>query len=171
MCIWCLPTEQVRYTNVHLVSRTTEQVNHRSVHLVSRTTEQVNHIIVHLVSRTTEQVNHKNVHLVSRTTELVDHRNVHLVSRTTEQTKFIMYSPFSHLFCRELMFNTCHLCLYTYVCAQHDFHVRWCWCRLRVTRQLSLMGQELQSPETAEFIPYYVVGSCCLIFMFLYSVF
>ena len=39
---------------------------------------------------------------------------------------------YSHLFCLNVMFYYCYLYLFTDV--QHDVHVRWCLCRLKVTQ-------------------------------------
>jgi len=33
--------------------------------------------------------------------------------------------------------------IYEYTDVQHDFHVRWCSCRLTVTRRVSQVEQEL----------------------------
>ena len=41
------------------------------------------------------------------------------------------------------MFYPCYLYLFTYSGAQRDFHIRWCSCRLAVTRQVSLVEREL----------------------------
>jgi hypothetical protein len=40
------------------------------------------------------------------------------------------------LFCLEFMFYLCYLYLFTYIDVKHDFHIRWCSCRLTVTRRV-----------------------------------
>jgi hypothetical protein len=42
-----------------------------------------------------------------------------------------------------VIFHLCYLYLFTYTIVQHDFHIKWCSCRLTVTRRVSLMEQEL----------------------------
>ena len=41
------------------------------------------------------------------------------------------------------MFYLCYLYLFTRTAVHHDFHIRWCSCRLAATRRESLVGQEL----------------------------
>ena len=41
------------------------------------------------------------------------------------------------------MFHLCYLYLFMHTCIQHDFHIRWCSYRLKVTRRVSHMEQEL----------------------------
>jgi hypothetical protein len=53
---------------------------------------------------------------------------------------------------------------------QHDFHIRWCSCHLKITRLLPLVKQELFTfPEHVS--PFrFSFGSCWLIFSFTWSV-
>jgi hypothetical protein len=39
--------------------------------------------------------------------------------------------------------SLCFLYLFMYTGAQHDFYVRWCWCRWTVTQRVSLVEQGL----------------------------
>ena len=41
------------------------------------------------------------------------------------------------------MFYLCYLYVFTYTCVQHDFHFRWCSCRLTITQRVSHLDQEL----------------------------
>jgi len=63
------------------------------------------------------------------------------------------------------MFNKWHLYIFMYVGAQHDFNVRWCSCHLQVTRQVSLVEQELQ-PSGASELTSYVCGGFVLLNIF-----
>jgi hypothetical protein len=40
----------------------------------------------------------------------------------------------SNMFCRGFMFYLCYFYLFKNNGIQHDFHIRWCSCRLAVTR-------------------------------------
>jgi hypothetical protein len=42
-----------------------------------------------------------------------------------------------------IMLHLCYLYLFMHTCIQHDFHIRWCSYRLKVTRWVSHMKQEL----------------------------
>ena len=39
-----------------------------------------------------------------------------------------------------LMFYLCYLFLFTHTVVQHDFNIRWCSCRLTVTRRVKLLS-------------------------------
>jgi hypothetical protein len=43
------------------------------------------------------------------------------------------------------MFYLCYFYSFTFTCVQHDFHIKWCSCRLTATRRLSHMDKELLS--------------------------
>jgi hypothetical protein len=53
---------------------------------------------------------------------------------------------------------------------QHDFHIRWCSCRLSVTRRVSCGAGTANPFGTPEFTPGFQWGSCCSIFSFLCNV-
>jgi len=57
---------------------------------------------------------------------------------------FIMFSS-------EFMFYLCHLYLIRHNDVQQDFHIKWCWCRLKVTRHVPHQEQELLT--LTEFTP------------------
>jgi hypothetical protein len=38
---------------------------------------------------------------------------------------------------------SCYWYLFTYISVQHDFHIKWCSCRLTVTQRVSPVEQEL----------------------------
>ena len=57
--------------------------------------------------------------------------------------KTCLISLFSCLFCRWFMFYICYLYLFMYTGVQHDFHIRWCLCRLTVIWLVSHVEQEL----------------------------
>ena len=50
---------------------------------------------------------------------------------------------YSHLVCRKFMLYVCKLYSLSYTGVYHDFHFRWCSCRLSATRMVSLVEQEL----------------------------
>jgi hypothetical protein len=41
------------------------------------------------------------------------------------------------------MFYLCYLYVFTDTDVHHDFHIKWCLCRLTVTRRLSLVKEQL----------------------------
>ena len=59
--------------------------------------------------------------------------------------KTCLISLFSCLFCRWFTFYipVCYLYLFMYTGVQHDFHIRWCLCRLTVIWLVSHVEQEL----------------------------
>jgi hypothetical protein len=71
------------------------------------------------------------------------------------------------------MFYLCVLYLFTYTGVQHDFHVRWCWCHLAVTRRVTIVEQELLTlPEHlgfALFICLSGVPCCSMLSNFMFS--
>ena len=48
-----------------------------------------------------------------------------------------------HLLYSECVLNSCYLYLFTCADVQRDFYIRWCSCRLTVTRRVSQVEQEL----------------------------
>jgi hypothetical protein len=62
------------------------------------------------------------------------------------------------------MFYLCFLCLFTHTGVQHDFHVRWSWCHLAVTRRVAIVEQELFTlPEHLGFTLFICLSGvpCC----------
>ena len=54
---------------------------------------------------------------------------------------------------------------FTLTGVQHDFHIRWCSCRLTITRRVSIVDQELITC-----VHRFVDSSCCTICNFVSSV-
>ena len=73
---------------------------------------------------------------------------------------------YSHLFCRGFCFM-CHLYLFTHTDVLLDIHIKWCKCRLAVTRRVTLVEQKLFNLAGQQGSPPVFCGVHCLSFFFL----
>ena len=72
----------------------------------------------------------------------------------------------TRLFFMEFMFHLYYFVKLLYNDVQHDFYIRWCSCRLTVTRQVSRVEQELSTLYEQLSSLSFFWGSCCSIFFF-----